>query len=109
MSAAPKEAKATVLAAARTSGLNNEAKTKLMKLINDLAGATKTEKLSTGDLKKTDVKKIKSKVNIKAKQVIETATKAQTKLQDELRELFSSNPKFKTAFAYEAKIGRAHV
>lgn len=106
MSAAPQEAKATVLAAARTSGLDGETKTKLMKLISELAGATKTEKLNTGDLKKMDVKQIKSKVNIKAKQVIETATKAQTKLQDELRELFNTNPKFKTSFAYEAMTGQ---
>jgi hypothetical protein len=106
MSAAPKEAKATVLAAARTSGLDSETKTLLMKLINNLAGATKTEKLNTGELKKVNPKELKSKVNIEAKKVIDIADKAQNKLQAELRNLFTNNPKFKTAFAYEAMTGQ---
>jgi hypothetical protein len=106
MSAAPKEAKATVLAAAKSSGLDTETKDKLMTMMKGLANSTKTEKLNTGDLKKTDLKNIKSEVNIKAKKVIDKATKVQNELQKELRDLFSSNPKFKIAFAYEAMTGK---
>jgi hypothetical protein len=105
MSAEKKEAKATVLAAARTAKIDSAAITNLMKLINDFATATKTDKLNTGELKKADPKKLKSKVNIEARKVIDKAEKVQKQLEVELNKLFNSNPTFKLAFAYEAMTG----
>ena len=105
MSAEKKEAKATVLAAARTAKLDNETITKLMKLINDFATATKTDKLNTGELKKSNPKELKSKVNIEAKKIIDKAEKVQKQVQEEINQLFSLNPTFKLAFAYEAMTG----
>jgi len=106
MSAAPKEAKATVLAAAKSSGLDNETKDMLMTMMKGLANSTKTEKLNAGQLKNTDIKDLKSEVNIKAKKVIDKAVKAQEQLQKELRDLFNKNSKFKIAFVYEAMTGK---
>ena len=105
MSAEKKEAKATVLAAARTAKLDSVAITNLMKLINDFATATKTEKLNTGELKKADPKKLKSKVNIEARKIIDKAEKVQKQLEVELNKLFNDNAQFKLAFAYEAMTG----
>jgi len=105
MSAEKKEAKATVLSAARTAKLDNETITKLMKLINDFATATKTDKLNTGELKKSNPKELKSKVNIEAKKIIDKAEKVQKQVQEEINQLFSLNPTFKLAFAYEAMTG----
>jgi hypothetical protein len=105
MSAEKKEAKATVLSAARTAKIDSVAITNLMKLINNFATATKTDKLNTGELKKVDPKKLKSKVNIEARKVIDKAEKVQKQLEIELDKLFASNPTFKLAFAYEAMTG----
>jgi len=105
MSAEQKEAKATVLVAARTAKLDNKTITQLMKLIGGFATATKTDKLNTGELKKADPKKLKSDVNIKARKIIDKAEKVQKQLQDELNQLFNSNKDFKIAFAYEAMTG----
>ena len=105
MSAEKKEAKATVLAAARTAKLDSAAITNLMKLINDFATATKTEKLNTGELKKADPKKLKSKVNVEARKIIDKAEKVQKQLEVELNKLFNDNAQFKLAFAYEAMTG----
>ena len=106
MSAAKEEAKATVLAAARTAKLSSTAITNLMKLINNFATSTKTDKLNTGELKNADPKKIKSKINIDAKKILDKADKVQKDLQTELNTLFESNPTFKLAFAYEAMTGQ---
>jgi hypothetical protein len=105
MSAEKKEAKATVLAAARTAKIDSVAITNLMKLINNFATSTKTDKLNTGELKKADPKKLKSTINIEAKKVIDKAEKVQKQLEAELNKLFNSNPTFKLAFAYEAMTG----
>ena len=105
MSAEKKEAKATVLAAARTANIDSETITQLMKLINDFATATKTDKLNTGELKKSNPKELKSKVNIEAKKIIDKAEKVQKQLEEKLNQLFNSNPAFKVAFAYEAMTG----
>lgn len=105
MSAEKKEAKATVLAAARTAKIDSVAITNLMKLINNFATATKTDKLNTGELKKANPKELKSKINIEAKKVIDKAEKVQKQLEVELNKLFASNPTFKLAFAYEAMTG----
>lgn len=105
MSAEKKEAKATVLAAARSANIDSETITRLMKLINDFATATKTDKLNTGELKKANPKELKSKVNIEAKKIIDKAEKVQKQLGDELNQLFNTNPDFKIAFAYEAMTG----
>lgn len=106
MSAKKDEGKATVIAAAKLSDLEKSSLNKVLKMVDQLADNTRTEKLNTSELKKMDVKSIKSKININAKKIIEEATKTQTKLQEELRELFNSDPKFKQAFAYEAMTGR---
>jgi hypothetical protein len=105
MSAEKKEAKATVLAAARTAKIDSTAITNLMKLINNFATSTKTDKLNTGELKKADPKELKSTINIEAKKVINKAEKVQKQLEVELNKLFNSNPTFKLAFAYEAMTG----
>jgi len=105
MSAEQKEAKATVLAAARTAKLDNETTNQLMKLIGGFATATKTDKLNTGELKKANPKELKSDINIKAKKIIDKAEKVQKQLETELNQLFNSNKDFKIAFAYEAMTG----
>jgi hypothetical protein len=106
MSGVKAESKATVLAAARSVGLDAEIKTRLMKEINKLADTTKTDKLNTAELKKTDIKNIKSKVNIEAKKVLDSAIKANAVLQKDLNDLFNKNANFKKAFVYEAMTGR---
>lgn len=99
------EAKATVLAAARTAGLDAETKETIMRLMGRMPKATKTDKLNTTELEKADPKQLKSKVNIEAKKIFEKADQAQKELQKELDNLFNTNPNFKLAFAYEAMTG----
>jgi hypothetical protein len=106
MSGVKAESKATVLAAARSVGLDAEIKTRLMKEINKLADTTKTDKLNTAELRKTDIKNIKSKINIEAKKVLDSAIKANAVLQKDLNDLFNKNANFKKAFVYEAMTGR---
>jgi len=106
MSGVKAESKATVLAAARTVGLDAQIKTRLMKEIGKLADTTKTDKLNTAELRKTDIKNIKSKVNIEAKKILDSAIKANATLQKDLDDLFNKNKNFKKAFVYEAMTGR---
>jgi len=105
MSGIKEESKATILAAARSVGLDSEIKSRLMKEIGRLADTTKTEKLNTGELRKTDIKNLKSKVNIQAKKVLNSAIKANAALQKDLDDLFVKNKEFKKAFVYEAMTG----
>jgi hypothetical protein len=105
MSGIKEESKATILAAARSVGLDSEVKARLMKEIGRLADTTKTEKLNTGELRKTDIKNLKSKVNIQAKKVLNSAIKANAALQKDLDDLFVKNKEFKKAFVYEAMTG----
>jgi hypothetical protein len=105
MSAVQKESKATVLAAAKTVGLNEKIKKTILDAVSEMAVNTKTDKLNTAELRKADPKKLKSEINKSAKKILDKATAANTKLQKELDKAFSANPAFKKAFVFEAMTG----
>jgi hypothetical protein len=105
MSAVQKESKATVLAAAKTVGLNEKIKKTILDAVSEMAVNTKTDKLNTAELRKADPKKLKSEINKSAKKILDRATSANAKLQKELDKAFSSNPAFKKAFVFEAMTG----
>jgi len=105
MSAVQQESKATVLAAANTVGLNKKIKKNILDAISEMAVNTKTDKLNTAELRKSDPKKLKSEINKNAKKILDTAIAANAKLQKELNNAFTKNPEFKKAFVYEAMTG----
>ena len=105
MSAVQQESKATVLAAAKTVGLNEKIKKNILDAVSQMAVNTRTDKLNTAELRKADPKKLKSEINKNAKKILDTATAANAKLQKELDKAFSNNPEFKKAFVYEAMTG----
>ncbi|NBO23122.1 hypothetical protein EBU94_07290, partial [bacterium] len=106
MSAVQQESKATVLAAAKTVGLNQKIKKGILDAISEMAVNTKTDKLNTAELRKSDPKKLKSQINKNAKKILDSATAANAKLQKELDKAFTANPEFKKAFVYEAMTGQ---
>lgn len=105
MSAVQRESKATVLAAANTVGLDKKIKKSILDAVSQMAVNTKTDKLNTAELRKSDPKKLKSEINKNAKKILDIATAANAKLQKELDKAFTANPEFKKAFVYEAMTG----
>jgi hypothetical protein len=105
MSAVQQESKATVLAAANTVGLDKKIKKSILDALSQMAVNTKTDKLNTAELRKSDPKKLKSEINKNAKKILDAATTANVKLQQELNKAFTANPSFKKAFVYEAMTG----
>jgi hypothetical protein len=105
MSAVQQESKATVLAAANTVGLDKKIKKSILDAVSQMAVNTKTDKLNTAELRKSDPKKLKSEINKNAKKILDIATAANAKLQKELDKAFTANPEFKKAFVYEAMTG----
>lgn len=105
MSAVRDESKATVLAAAKTVGLDKKIQKSILDALSQMAVNTKTDKLNTAELRKSDPKKLKSEINKNAKKILDAATIANAKLQQELDKAFTANPEFKKAFVYEAMTG----
>jgi hypothetical protein len=105
MSGVKEESRATIIAAAKKTGITKNVESKLMKLVDNLANSTRTDKLNTAQLRKTDLKNIKSDVNIKAKKILNAAIDANKELQTQLELLFNKNTEFKKAFVYEAMTG----
>ena len=104
MSAEKKEATATFLSVAQSTGLSAEAQQKVLEILNNFAASTKTDMLNVTELKKADTKTL-SKANKQAKKIYENALEYHKKIQTYLKSLFENNSDFKWEFISEAASG----
>lgn len=109
MSGAPEEARATLMAAAKKSGLEEKslkAAEKMLNVLKKYSGKTLGEDMTTGALKKLgDKNKIKEKVNKDAYKIIKAGEVLQKKFAEYLTNLFNSSETFHLEFIYEAMTG----
>jgi len=104
MSPEPKEAIATVMAAAEMSGISKTAENKAIDIIQSFARKTRTSDLNTKQLSKSPKAELDA-TNKKARKIYDDAQIAHKEFMEYIEKQFNKSPEFKRAFVYEAASG----